>query len=95
MPHGAVSRDGPIEVNFASGTKLLLDAGPDGEELRVRTSAWVDPFSEPLSAANRTFVEEEGKWMAFDVSEETQFSHLIGQSGLSVSPVTSSGATLS
>jgi len=59
---------GPVELTFSDGAAVVFDAGADGEALAVRRGAWRDPFAEPLSEANRSFVREHGKWTAFDVS---------------------------
>jgi hypothetical protein len=59
---------GPLELAFGDRV-VLLDNAADGEALRVRRQAWEDPFAEPLSGENRAFVEESGKWTAFDRPE--------------------------
>jgi hypothetical protein len=76
---GEIDRSvGPIELAFADGSVLLLDAGPDGEALAVSTARWVDPFAPPLSHENERFVETSGKWTAFNVSDVTPYSALVG-----------------
>jgi hypothetical protein len=70
---------GPLELTFDDLSVLRLDAGADGERLRVDTSEWVDPFLEPLSDENRQFVLTSGKWSAFDASEEMPYAATIGQ----------------
>lgn len=64
---------GPFELTFGARV-VLLDNASDGEELRVRTEPWEDPFVEPLSEENRAFVETSGKWTAFDVSTVGAFA---------------------
>jgi hypothetical protein len=78
---------GPIEFSFTDGSIVLLDAGPDGEALAVRAAAWIDHFAEPLSIENRQFVEQSGKWTAFDVSAQKPYSRLIGEQIGQVIPI--------
>jgi hypothetical protein len=73
-----VSGAGPIELVFSDGSVVVLDAGSDGEELAQSTSCWVDAFAPPLSAENQRFVDESGKWTAFDVSGQAPYSRLVG-----------------
>ncbi len=47
---------GPLELTFADGTVVVLDAGGDGESLVVLTGPWKDPFKEPVSEENRVYV---------------------------------------
>jgi hypothetical protein len=77
---------GPLELTF-DGRVVLLDHAADGETLRVRTQAWEDPFAGPLSGENRAFIEESGKWAAFDVSAKGAFAAFIGDVLASVEPV--------
>ncbi len=77
---------GPLELTFG-GRAVLFDNAADGETLCVRTKAWEDPFAEPLSEENRTFVEQSGKWAAFDVSAVGAFATLIGDVLASAEPV--------
>jgi hypothetical protein len=80
MFRGDVTSDaGPIEIGFADDSIVLLDAGPDGEALSVKAAGWIDHFAEPLSIENRQFVEQSGKWTAFDVSVEEPYSRFIGE----------------
>lgn len=69
---------GPIELTIGE-RPFLFDNEADGESLRVTETAWSDPFSEPLSAENRKFVQESGKWTAFDVSMLGQWAKLIDE----------------
>jgi hypothetical protein len=84
-----ISPRGAIELTFNEGSTVTLDAGPDGEAMAVRDSRWTDPFEEPLSRANRAFVEQSGKWTAFDVSTEPPYRELIGQTVDRVEPLLS------
>lgn len=69
---------GPLELTFDDGTAVVLDAGGDGESLALVPTKWVDPFQEPLSAENRDFVEQSGKWTAFDAKGREPWSRAIG-----------------
>ncbi len=69
--------NGPIELSFDERAPITFDSGSNGQDLAVGP-AWVDPFAEPLSAENRAFVEECGKWTAFDVSDEPLYRDLVG-----------------
>jgi hypothetical protein len=71
------STAGPLELSFADGSTLVLDAGPDGEALAVSTKPWVDPFASPLSSDNERYVGISGKWASFDVSREARYSGLL------------------
>ena len=76
---GAVNESsGPLEISFADGLAVVLDAGPDGEALSVSTDRWVDPFGSHLSPENERYVEVSGKWTAFDVAERPPYSGLVG-----------------
>jgi hypothetical protein len=77
---------GPLELTVG-GRVVLLDNAADGETLRVRTQAWKDPFAEPMTGENRAFVEESGKWAAFDVSAQGAFATFIGDVLASVETV--------
>lgn len=69
---------GELELRMVDGSVLLLDAGRDGEVLRVTTNAWVDPFGGELSPESIEFVRVSGKWTAFDVSEDPEYLPFIG-----------------
>jgi hypothetical protein len=71
--------EGPIEFTLDNGTVLRLESGSDGESIRLCVGEWTDPFAEPLTPENREFVARSGKWTAFDVSSEKDYSRLIGQ----------------
>ena len=81
------SDSGPIEITFADGSVALLDAGADGEALRVKPAAWTDYFAEPLTSENREFIERCGKWTSFDVTNQEPYSRLINELVLEVMPV--------
>jgi hypothetical protein len=70
---------GPVELTVGERT-FLFDSGPDGESLRIDERPWTDPFTEPLSAENREFVDKSGKWKALDVSTLGDWATLIGAS---------------
>jgi len=78
-PDGSVSDTGPMELRLSDGSSAVFDVGPDGETLRVDEGPWQDPFQEPLSPDNRAYVQEVGKWTAFDVTDEYPYSALTGQ----------------
>ena len=69
---------GPVELTIGERV-FLFDNQADGESLRVLEIGWADPFSEPLNAENRRFVQESGKWTAFDVSTIDEWANLIGE----------------
>ncbi|MET8876152.1 hypothetical protein ACWEO2_15070 [Nocardia sp. NPDC004278] len=70
--------EGPIELTFDDGSVLLLDAGTDGEELRVATTPWRDPFAGLTEPEYIDYVAESGKYTAFDVGAEPPYSDLLG-----------------
>jgi hypothetical protein len=70
--------DGPIEIELAEGHVVLLDGATDGESIRVRETPWEDPFPEPLTAENRAFVAESGRWIRVLSSGEQNYSELVG-----------------
>lgn len=78
---------GAIEITFRDGYTVFLDAASDGETLAVKPFAWIDRFTEPLSLENRKFVEQSGKWTAFDVSGQPPYSHLIAEPVREVTPI--------
>ena len=93
-PDGAISDDGPIELSVIDYATLPLGVGPDGESLKVDSTSWVDPFREPLSSENREFVASAGKWTVFDVTEDEPTFRFIGQTVLSVTPITNPAGKL-
>ncbi|WP_433196159.1 hypothetical protein ACQP1G_43460 [Nocardia sp. CA-107356] len=70
--------EGPIELTFDDGSVLLLDAGTDGEELRVGSTPWRDPFAGVSEPEYIEYVAESGKYTAFDVGSEPPYSRLLG-----------------
>lgn len=93
---GTVASDfGPVELSFASGAHLLLDVGPDGALLAAALDQWVDPFSDDaMTPENRAFVEKSGKWTAFNVADDPEYSHLIGARIESIVPILASSGEL-
>jgi hypothetical protein len=85
---------GPIELTFSDGSTVLFDVGTDGEALRLGETPWRDPFKEPLSPENRTFVDKSGKWTPFDVSGQPPYHALVGQSVLDVRLVVTPGGKI-
>lgn len=71
--------DGPLELYLDNGTVVLLDGAGDGESLRVRDAPWTDPFEPPISAENRLYIEQNGKWTRVEQSSEPRFASLIGE----------------
>lgn len=69
---------GALELAFTHGLTVHLKGGSDGESLVVLSKAWVDPFVEPLSAENRAYVAECGKWTKVDKSASPGFGYLVG-----------------
>ena len=63
---------------------MLMDVGADGEVMRVSDSSWRDPFAEPLSADNCSYVKRVGRWEAFDVTSEPPYKVLRGHPILAV-----------
>ena len=76
--------DGALELEMDDGSVLLLDGASDGESLRVRSEAWLDPFQPPLSDENAQYVEEHGKWSRVDVSGDAPYAPIIGTHLLAV-----------
>jgi hypothetical protein len=73
------SGDGPLELYLDDGSVVLLDGAGDGESLRVRDATWADPFEPPISAENRLYIEQHGKWSRVEQSSEPRFASLIGE----------------
>lgn len=86
--------DGAVEIAFAGGGVLFCDTGPDGDSLRLQDSAWIDPFTGPLSPENEEFVRTSGKWVRYDVSTEPQFVDLIGRKLFDIAPMVGSTGRL-
>lgn len=77
-------------LHFASGSVLSCYAGPDGDNLTVRDSPCIGPFSEPLSSHNLEFVRTSGRGVRLDVTNESPFSELAGHQVFDVAPMTGS-----
>ncbi len=74
----ANTRDGAIELTFSDGSVVMCDASADWT-LDFYGAAWVDPFPEPLSAADSAYLDRFGRWLACDVTEQVPYSWLVGQ----------------
>ena len=70
--------EGALEL-VLDGETFLFEADADGEGLRLREQAWMDPFEEPLSDENRAYVEEYGRWCRVDCSRTKPYVDLCGQ----------------
>jgi hypothetical protein len=81
------SINGPVELSFADGGVVLLEPASDGERLVVRSTAWVDPFSPPLTSGNDEFVRTHGKWTAVDVSDQEPYGAIVGREASLVRPI--------
>jgi hypothetical protein len=77
-PGGVRTAHGPIEITIDPELCVLFDAAGNGEDLRARAAAWRDPFASPLSPADETYVQSHGKWTAFDVTDKSPWSALVG-----------------
>ena len=69
---------GDFELTFESGETIYFRGGGDGETLRLRTEPWSDPFAEPLSLENRSYVESSGKLSKVDVTSWHAYERLDG-----------------
>ena len=85
-PAGASRRRGGQTVCAEPLRPDLTDPGSVAAAAH-RATAWEDPFAGPLSAENRAFVEQSGKWAAFDVSAVGAFATFIGDVLASAEPV--------
>lgn len=67
--HGAVidGDEGPIEFSFSDGSTWLFESGGNGEDLHVKNSPWQDPFMDPISEENVSFLLDSGKWEIFNL----------------------------
>ena len=70
--------DGPIELTFADGSVVMCDSAADWT-LEFYGAAWVDPLPEPLSEADRAYVDRYGRWSAFDLTDQAPYSGLANQ----------------
>lgn len=73
------TREGPLEIELEGGLVIRFESGSDGESIRFRVGAWVDPFAGPLSEENRQFIKEAGKWSVFDLSDSEAYRLLVGK----------------
>jgi hypothetical protein len=77
--------DGAIELTFADGSVILCDGAADWT-LQFFDVAWTEPFSEPLSDEDRAHVDRNGRWAAYDVSDQEPYSELVGETIRHVTP---------
>jgi hypothetical protein len=68
-----------LQMHLDNGDTVQFTTGSNGETVRIIAAPWDDPFAEPLSAENRAFVEQSGKWTLFDTSTTSEMAPLIGQ----------------
>jgi len=81
---------GPLELTFDDQTSIVFDAAGDGESLAVSSGTWIDPFAEPLSEENRTFIESSGKWTAFSVQAGDPLGRVLGNKILRIDDINNS-----
>lgn len=72
------SSDGPIELTFSDGSVVMCDAAADWT-LEFFGAAWVDPLPDPLNESDRGYVERYGKWVAYELTEQTPYSWVVGR----------------
>jgi len=77
--------DGAIELTFADGSVVLCDATGDWT-LQFFDVAWVEPFPEPPSDEDRAHVDRNGRWSAYDVSDQAPYGELVGETIRQVTP---------
>lgn len=70
--------DGAIELTFSDGSVVMCDAAADWT-LDFYDAAWIDPFPEPLTAADAANLDRFGRWLAYDVTEQMPYGWLVGQ----------------
>lgn len=68
-----------LQMRLDNGVTVHFWTRADGETVRIVATPWDDPFAEPLSAENRAFVEQSGKWTLFDTSTTPEMAPLRGQ----------------
>lgn len=78
--------DGPVELTFADGSVVLIDAADDWT-LRFYGSAWVDPLPEPLSEEDADRVARHGRWTAADLTAEEPWSAMVGAPIAQAAPI--------
>lgn len=81
------SDDTPLQIQLKDDEVLFFDAGGDGESLKVKVDAWVDPFTTPISEENQEYLESHGKWEIVDVSGDDFFGKIIGEKITEIEPV--------
>lgn len=59
---------GDLELSFFDGDVVLLGVADDGEQLKVRQGAWLDPFAAPLSPENEEYVQKCGRHVRLDTA---------------------------
>jgi hypothetical protein len=70
--------NGALEFWFDQDRLLFLDGGPEGETLVVSDKKWNDPFERAQTDEDRRWIAEHGKWAAFDVTTDPEYSYLVG-----------------
>jgi hypothetical protein len=70
--------DGAIELTFADGSVVMCEAAADWT-LEFYDTAWVEPFVEPVSDADRAYLDRYGRWSAYDVTAQPPYNLLAGQ----------------
>jgi hypothetical protein len=77
--------DGAIELTFADGSVAMCEAAADWT-LEFYDAAWVEPFAEPLTEADRAYVDRYGRWSAYDVTAQQPYGLLADQTVQQVIP---------
>ncbi|OLR91282.1 hypothetical protein [Actinokineospora bangkokensis] len=80
----ADTASGFLELRADDGFVALFDSGADGRSIRVEAREWVDPFTEPLTSANREFVRKHGRWAVFDRSAADGYAQVVGNTVVAV-----------
>jgi hypothetical protein len=85
---GVVERnEGPLELEFADGSVALFQSGSNGQDLALALEPWRDPFGGEMSLENRSYVDQYGKWSAFDVSGDEPYVQICGNRILGVQEI--------
>lgn len=71
--------DCQIQFDFNDGTILRLRCAGDGHSVVATDKAWTDPFAGPLSAENKNFLNQSGKWSIFDISHQPHVNPYLGK----------------
>lgn len=86
---------GALELTFADGRTIVLDAGADGESLVVSTRRWEDPFlADAMTQENRDFIAKSGKWSAVDVSESPAYAIFVDSKVITVEFISPPGGKI-